>query len=578
MSPIEVGPPDPALPTIIEGGAAQIAKLIEGEDSDRFVGRCIQELNETVVGAVGEAPDATIDPRDASIYLDSSIEAAAEVIRARCAAYAPLRWLWYLRRTPRHLFVGNHPTTFGYDSALAESLTWLLSSSDSRVSGEEPLRFPIDTGVCRHILRLVAGTKYLSQLHVFARYAGKGASFTGTRQMVPLVVVPDSVRESAIATYDKRLVDQNAHFHAGLGLAPVKLIGDTGEDGDLKVYLITRCAPHPMRCELPGPAGQLVNGNITVRWMPEVLPIRRLILPYGEVLADDMYPTEQAISLLMLATIWPLFYVYPWCIGSILQHGYFVVSEPLALEVLRRALPTMQAELKSAGYTSNVPADAETWLRSLESTPPSLWPPVRGGVVRRRGALIALDVGAASEATIHFFRARRLSGTAGNQRGRQFERDVRNAIEGTSWKPRERLAALAGRTLRRKDGSAITDADAIGEQGRLLLIVSCKSVIYDAAYDAGQFAAIRNIRQTVSDAVQSWKEKITELTAMRVGDNYDFSDFDEILGVVCTPFAPYTDDAAALEFVRPGLRAASSATELASWLRLERVHSVATSL
>jgi hypothetical protein len=51
-----------------------------------------------------------------------------------------------------------------------------------------------------------------------------------------------------------------------------------------------------------------------------------------------------------------------------------------------------------------------------------------------------------------------------------------------------------------------------------------------------------------------------------VGDNYDFSSFQEVLGVVCTPFAVYTSTSKSLEFVAHGLRACASAAELDRWL------------
>ncbi len=49
------------------------------------------------------------------------------------SGYSPLRWLWMMRRIPHHVFSGALPTTFGYDQALAETLTARSGKSESRL-------------------------------------------------------------------------------------------------------------------------------------------------------------------------------------------------------------------------------------------------------------------------------------------------------------------------------------------------------------------------------------------------------------------------------------------------------------
>jgi hypothetical protein len=180
--------------------------------------------------------------------------------------------------------------------------------------------------------------------------------------------------------------------------------------------------------------------------------------------------------------------------------------------------------------------------------------------------LLAFDIASCSQALIDFFRAKRLSGEAGNQRGAQFEKNVQSAINATRWSPPAEIATLRGRTLR-EQGEAITDVDAIGALDAVLVLVSCKSIIYDPAYDAGEFASVQNAARVVSAAVFDWNAKVQRIREKRIGDNFDFSAYREIVGVVCTPFAPYTDDEAALRFQLPGLRAACSASELVNWMQ-----------
>jgi hypothetical protein len=75
-----------------------------------------------------------------------------------------------------------------------------------------------------------------------------------------------------------------------------------------------------------------------------------------------------------------------------------------------------------------------------------------------------------------------------------------------------------------------------------------------------------NAQDTVDRAVSAWDRVVTELKNHPIGANYDFSRFDEIIGIVCTPFAAYSDQERSLAFVKPKLRASSSILELRDWL------------
>ena len=99
-----------------------------------------------------------------------------------------------------------------------------------------------------------------------------------------------------------------------------------------------------------------------------------------------------------------------------------------------------------------------------------------------------------------------------------------------------------------------------------MLIVSCKSVIYDRNYDQGDFGVTRNTQATVDQAVIELEAIVADLRRQTRGENFDFSQFDEIVGVVCTPFATYSSDDRTLAFARPNLPVSSSMLELRDWL------------
>ena len=79
-------------------------------------------------------------------------------------------------------------------------------------------------------------------------------------------------------------------------------------------------------------------------------------------------------------------------------------------------------------------------------------------------------------------------------------------------------------------------------------------------------AGVGNAASTVDQGVELWSEIVNTLTANPKGDNFDFSGYKRIIGVLCTPFAVYTSDAKALSMTVDELRWASSLDELMSFL------------
>jgi hypothetical protein len=138
-------------------------------------------------------------------------------------------------------------------------------------------------------------------------------------------------------------------------------------------------------------------------------------------------------------------------------------------------------------------------------------------------------------------------------------------IDETQWLPKKALRKVVGREIR-LDGQALTDLDAVCELKDSLLVVSCKSKIYSAQYDAGDFSIVRNHACAAESAALEWNDIVQTLRARPVGDNYDFQRFHTIFGVVVMPHVIYVNLGPALDFVQDGLRAVVSIAELRTWL------------
>ncbi|WJH56616.1 hypothetical protein FE254_10715 [Ectopseudomonas guguanensis] len=175
-----------------------------------------------------------------------------------------------------------------------------------------------------------------------------------------------------------------------------------------------------------------------------------------------------------------------------------------------------------------------------------------------------MDMWAASMGFLAWLQFPKTQGQVANERATKFEDVVQEVIDRTRWAD-EASRALRQRRLR-VDGQALTDIDAIGSYDGTLLVVSCKSIPYTREYDRGVHNVIRNAASTVDNGVDYWARIVSQLEALRAGDNFDLTGYKQIVGVVCTPFPVYTGDTKSLSTTVGELRWACSLDELVEFL------------
>ncbi len=95
--------------------------------------------------------------KEAADLLATLIQLVEAQVHAHVKMYSPARWLWYLRRLPDSMFAGDHRTTLGYDTTLAEALTWAKNGQEFSVSGKTlsfrkggTVEFIKQDSTCRH--------------------------------------------------------------------------------------------------------------------------------------------------------------------------------------------------------------------------------------------------------------------------------------------------------------------------------------------------------------------------------------------------------------------------------------------
>jgi hypothetical protein len=152
-------------------------------------------------------------------------------------------------------------------------------------------------------------------------------------------------------------------------------------------------------------------------------------------------------------------------------------------------------------------------------------------------------------------------GAQANQWGEMFEDRIQAWIDQSAWRPVPDLAAMQRRTLRRA-GRRLTDVDAVGARDGQLLIVSCKSRALTDAFERGEYDEVRNVRTQAAQALADLERVVADLRATPVGDNFDFSSYREIAGVVVFPFLPYVEPHWLRAEAIPGLPSIVDSTEL----------------
>ncbi len=125
----------------------------------------------------------------------------------------------------------------------------------------------------------------------------------------------------------------------------------------------------------------------------------------------------------------------------------------------------------------------------------------------------------------------------------------------------------------------VTDIDGIGVFGDYLLLVDCFSKPYSDLYHIGDHRSIRNAAEDVEEKARQWQKRQRVLESEPKGANYDFSAYNTIIAVVCTPSVIYVEpgimgkfsncvleELQSLQQAAPGLRAVASLAELEAWL------------
>lgn len=506
----------------------QIAQFAGAKERNRagkeafteFRNACQQECEQRGIGN-----SSVIEPEDAHDLLRGIHQEIVERLEALVAGYSSARWLFMLRRLPQSVFGGQLLSTIAYDSALAEVLSARTGLVEEIRNDDSSLFFNVDGSCVRRLLRFCEGVRTLSQIHVLARWCGKGARLRIGRDWLPTAEHTDELRE-AVQIYDRRCVQERSAWSAA---------GTVFSDDDRSAAECILVADRTFLQPFQLSAHHTIEG-IAVPRLISIAEIRQLTAAAMRV-AHTPWPRESALALWMARAAW-FYFVHrhralPF-INQVFNTGYVLMSDETAEEWIAEVAADCNQFVRDAVDHSLEIASLGDLRTLANQDHGEAWPLWPRDFIRTLPGMICVDLCAASIAIRDSLEYTEETGDIANVRGKHFEVAVQKMIDGTKWRPEGETRDLIGLKLKRKGSKdRITDIDAVASRDSTLLLVSCKSRLKSRQYDLGKHSIVRSAADLMAAARSKWESVLTDLRSSPDDFNEIFTRYSSIIGVVC---------------------------------------------
>lgn len=506
--------------------------------------------------------DGLIDPLDAQAYLKLCLESVDNELVEIAQRFSPIQWLWYLRRFP-NIHSSEDESFESYCLTLAAILSARSHRRDDSEQFDTQLSFPLTQSIANYVLDFVAGVYNLGDLHIKYGAAAREIPFRIRSKHLPDPVITESKREAGII-FDTR---QNIGISSLAGTIPSQ-----SDLSEISPLLVVDKVYYPVAMPLPYYVFRNLETPLLVptHYLPTQVPLKHIANLY-ELTANGngQWLSQDVCSLMLLAgLLLPISVNAPEHSINIAMYGYSVHERADFVVDYRPVFDELVSMIKSLFPGADLPATPIHLLNDMARLGTSTHP-ILPSVIMGDKKWVVIDHASVQHRLGAMLRFPNLGGGTGNQRGVHFEDAIQSYIDASPWKPSNELRAMRQVHLIRQGDSKnnqITDIDAIGESGDMLLIVSCKAVIFSVGQDIGEYPALRNARLRLDEAVLRWQAVKAELLDSPIGQNYDFIQYSKIIAVVCTPNVVYTESDMSLSYEVGNLRKSATASEFIDWL------------
>ncbi|GHJ11277.1 hypothetical protein TPA0907_56440 [Micromonospora humidisoli] len=204
------------------------------------------------------------------------------------------------------------------------------------------------------------------------------------------------------------------------------------------------------------------------------------------------------------------------------------------------------------GWLNAGPADAIAYLTSI-------------GLIHEVGRRHMVLNGAMATAALTEVFDRPADDNAANVWAGAFEGEVQELIDLTVWRPPAEYRSLIRRNVK-IDGRVVTDIDAVAYHNGILLLIDCKAYKSNDRLAAGEYSAIKTLREKAEKAWMSWADKIAVIDGNRAKLAVPVPAEVTIAGVVVLPFTPFLLPGDTTDLAVGSLRRVSSVGELLLFL------------
>lgn len=542
----------------------QIAQLVSAKECNRAGKEAFQEFRSVCQRKCAEAgirSASLIDPENANDLLQGIHTEIEAKLEALVAGYSSARWLFMLRRLPESVFGGQLLSTIAYDSALAEVLSARSALVEEIRKDASSFYYHNDGSSVRRLLRFCEGVRTLSQVHVLARWCGKGASLRIGKDWLPTAERTDELCK-AVQIYDGRCVQERSAWSAA---------GTVFSEQERAASDCIVVAERTLLQPFPVPENNIIYGTACPRLI-SLTDIRKLTQEAMRV-AHTPWPSEAALAIWIARAVWFYFVqrhrTLP-IINQIFNTGYLLISKEVAEQwIAAVAADCNQVIRDTVGHSLEI-ATLEDLVSLVQKDQGTAWPLWPRDLIRTLPGMICVDLCAASTAIRDSLEYTEETGAIANVRGDHFEVAVQKMIDGTRWRPEGEPRKLIGLRLKTKSGKdEKTDIDAVGHRNSTLLLVSCKSKLKSRQYDLGKYSVVRNAASAMATARTKWESVLGAIRSSPGEFNGEFTPYSKIIGVVCTSSVFYAP-IAVMTVNSPEEVPIRGLNELRQWLEAEQ--------
>jgi hypothetical protein len=482
-----------------------------------------------------EPPSGLIDAAAGWPYLEKIHDFFVGQVQEFVSDRGSAEWLWWLRRL-RGQFddVNDIPSTGPYIEGVAEALSAGVSRPSIPLPDHPTFEFPFTPEMLLDLTWLREISIMMYRLHATMKRCAKGQRVDLTPGEIPRWE-PDDQLDDAIEEYDRRSEQEGSNL-----LTAVGVVGGRTVKPDLGRLRIGGLVPHwyGVGVERPPAFDKADPLPFLFSWID---------LDAIKPLHEQAILTETHVALILL--LWAAFNIGTRepehslrRMTTPVQWGYMVTPTN---SFLVPALDEMcEWMTEGAGHAMKGcwrPQSAAEVLEILHAIRPEVWPPLCGCPVHEAGSHSAIDLVGASRRLFATL-LRPADGTDVNVWSAHFESDVQAIIDQSPWRPPEQVRPLIGRTVRRANGTALTDIDALGFNDGRILLISCKSIAFTVPALRGEFAVTRNIKEKIESAASDWDEVTKILQDDRTLLGAGVSQEILIDGCVVFPSTPFYTD------------------------------------